>query len=602
MPQSFRTITNIVILSITAGTMSCGKENPASDDADGSTNAAADTVGFLSGEKKAGSVPDDGSFVEAPDITSLSLERARIAEGEPFVVTVGFSDDEGDVAGVNFGIREDNAFYILPFDDAAGETHGAVQLTLFPENYLPGHYVLSFSLFDAAGHIGAAAKVLGTILNPDGSVPEGASTHSPETDPDTETDTGSGVDKGTEGDSEDAPTDDDSQGDSETGPPEGGPTFLMGYQGDPSLDEPPAIVAVTPTENGPYIRVVTEIGPRFLEGDAHDYADRRLAFSASPEFWVDGKSPIAVLDIDAPEDLTWAPIPSDDTGASTYTVPVLRPQLLPTGGVVYQVSQSSVDTPDAPAVLRLAAWTPETDDLIVQEGLDALIQAQPEIEACLPDCGITRGTVDGTFAASPVENQVYFTLLGASEDAEAASTIPEHGYLARWDVETGETDILTYLGADATVLNLTGDGRFVVLVHEDVWKRYDIENGTLATFDEIPAYLEAGQTSPDSAYVVKGWAGCGDFGGISIYDLDADSGFQIIDAGLYRDFHKGVSNRVQLTSDGETIYFMAAADDCVTYKSEVVVMESPVTELNSDPETRFTLDPRYDFGIFILVE
>ena len=72
----------------------------------------------------------DGSADEAPKITSVSIDPLRVSHKDPVLVTLGFADDEGDVAGVNFGLAADDVHYVLAFDDAAGETAGVLLLVL----------------------------------------------------------------------------------------------------------------------------------------------------------------------------------------------------------------------------------------------------------------------------------------------------------------------------------------------------------------------------------------------------------------------------------------------------------------------------------------
>ncbi len=533
--------------------------------------------GFVTGEEAPGPVPDGTEA--SPAITAVSVDPGRIRHDDPILVTVEFTDEEGDIAGVRFGLVDDDVHYDLPFDDAEGETAGALLLILYPRVYTAGYYGLRLSLYDAEGNTGPAVEAPFTILTPDGALPPGDAsrdTGSGETDTDSTPDTDTDPDTGT---GEEIGED--------TGPPTDGPTFLMGYQGNSEAGEPAAIVAVTPTAGKPYIEVVSEIGPRYLGGNSHDYNGRRLAFSASREFWVEGRGPIAVLDIDHPDEVRWVPIPED--APDSFEVPENRPQLLSDGRVVYQVSNAAGG--------RLAVWDPGTETPELQAELADLLLAQPEVLDC-SDCGVTGGVQEGTFAASPDDAFVYFHLAGTDD---ANEMVDGTSYLARWNLETGESEVLAFLGEQGTVLNITGDNNYVVVAHEWQWKRYAVADGTLEVFDEAPSYLEAGQTS-GGAEVVKGWPGCGDSAGVMLYDLSEGTSLRIIDALLYDDSHKGVNERVQLTADAATVYFMASADDCVTYQSEVAVMSSPITELNPDPELLLTLDYRYDYGLFVLIE
>ena len=125
----------------------------------GSSSSSGGVVGFATGTETAGPVPVDGTSAAAPVVTALTAASTSISKGQPLRVNLNFSDPQGDVAVINFGIAGEDTHSVLSADMVGSNTSGTVTLDLYPANYVAGVHVLMVSLTDKAGHVSASATL-----------------------------------------------------------------------------------------------------------------------------------------------------------------------------------------------------------------------------------------------------------------------------------------------------------------------------------------------------------------------------------------------------------------------------------------------------------
>ena len=130
----------------------------------GSSSSSGGVVGFATGTETAGPVPVDGTSAAAPVVTALTAASTSISKGQPLRVNLNFSDPQGDVAVINFGIAGEDTHSVLSADMVGSNTSGTVTLDLYPANYVAGVHVLMVSLTDKAGHVSASATLAFTIV------------------------------------------------------------------------------------------------------------------------------------------------------------------------------------------------------------------------------------------------------------------------------------------------------------------------------------------------------------------------------------------------------------------------------------------------------
>lgn len=531
-------------------------------------------VGFKTGRPRPGPVPSDGTAPGAPQIDSMSLAKSDIERGAALRVSVDFSDEDGDVEAVLFGVDGEGQHFELSAASAAGSTSGTIILELFPGSYVPGRYTLVLSLVDAMGHVSAAKRAPFVILDPDGSPPD--------KDPDGST---------TRPDSGPGPNPD-------TGSSGGGGSFIMGHTPE---GQPATLVRVTPgTGSAPNIATLTDVVPMHLRRDYTDYRNGWLAMIAAPEVRPpaeDNVSGIAVIELSNPSQVYWAPIPPAPDADHHYVVPDERPQLFPDGRLVYKVVHRTNSQWDDYHQDVLGVWDPKSGKLELQPLVTPMYLALPEVDACNPECDMEVGTLTGPFATAADNRTVYFTIHGFGVDMMMIHRA--HAYLGRYDAQTRQTEILEYLNSDAAVYAVTGDGKWVALSHEGKFKKYDVTTDTLTVFDDYPDHVHSGQVA--GAGFIKGWRQCeGGYGGVVYFDLGAGDAFRVIDPALYEEGKKGLDAANQISADGKMVYFMASADACTNYAADFVVMSSPLEENNPTPKKLFELGAEYSTNMFVL--
>ena len=146
----------------------------AADTPDVGTNSdvsAGGPSGFFTGQVQQGTVPSDGTNPDAPKIVVVVSWDPELNAGDPLRVDLGFSDAQGDLATVNFGISGQPTYNTLSVGSVGTQTSGTLTLDFTPQSYDPGDYTLVISITDQAGHTSASATVNFTILNPAGTVP-----------------------------------------------------------------------------------------------------------------------------------------------------------------------------------------------------------------------------------------------------------------------------------------------------------------------------------------------------------------------------------------------------------------------------------------------
>jgi hypothetical protein len=140
----------------------------------GSGGKSADSgglVGFTTGQPQAGTVPSDGTAVEAPKVTAVQITNNPAKNGEPLRVNVSFNDAQGDVVKANVGIAGQSTYSVVSVAEIGALTNGTLILSLTPSSNSSGTYTLIVSITDSAGHTSAAASQTFTVLNPDGTMP-----------------------------------------------------------------------------------------------------------------------------------------------------------------------------------------------------------------------------------------------------------------------------------------------------------------------------------------------------------------------------------------------------------------------------------------------
>ena len=165
LETSWKCISTFNLLLI--GTLALG----CSSKSDSNSNQGG-VVGFVTGTTTAGPVPSSAAPTAAtPVVTALTAASATIVSGQALRVSITFTDTQGDVAFVNFGIAGESSHAVLSVAGQAAGTSGTLTLDIYPAKYVPGTYVLMVSLTDAAGNVSAVATL--TFVISGGAVPVG---------------------------------------------------------------------------------------------------------------------------------------------------------------------------------------------------------------------------------------------------------------------------------------------------------------------------------------------------------------------------------------------------------------------------------------------
>lgn len=546
------------------------------DDA-GSSGATGGVVGFKTGVQHDGEIPSDGTEEGSPDVGDLEMSTTDIAQGEPLEPTIDFSDAEGDVATVNFAIEGEGSYYTLDVSDTTGgAASGEITLQLYLKKHVPGFYTFQVSLTDAQDHVSAHKEIDFAILEKDGSRPD--------------TDDGK------------------SDGDTDTGKDHTGPAkFVVGYVGESGGDK--KLVQISAEDGNP--TSFTHVYPEGMSRMNIDYQNGHMAMrTPNDEFNDEDHFPIAYLHASNPSSVTMATIPPIREPEKYYWVAdALSPRILSDGRVVVGITEETHNWDDLYANGQLGVWDPKTDTFEIQGSLTPLILAQPEVSACNPGCDIEQGTRSGHFAVSPDDRYVYFYALGYGVDL--AMFHNGDGFIGRWDLETGESEILANMGADGcNIWAVSADGKKVLFTQYLQWKVLDVASRTISEFGldqgehlRTGFDIATGQVRGDT--MISSWRGCeaGKYGGIVSYDFSSGSTTHILDGeALEVDWNaSGITDNVQLGHDKKRAYFAASDDWCANYSAGFTVVEVPLEARTKKAVDYFHLDKTYAYSVFLLL-
>ena len=141
-------------------------------------------VGFFSGQVQQGPVPSDGTNPEAPTLVVFAPSNPQLDAGAPLRVEVSFTDAQGDLSTVNFGISSQATHNTLSVGSVGAQPSGTLTLVFTPRTYVPGDYTLVISVTDNAGHTSASTSVNFTILGSSGPEPGNRDAAIPADEPD----------------------------------------------------------------------------------------------------------------------------------------------------------------------------------------------------------------------------------------------------------------------------------------------------------------------------------------------------------------------------------------------------------------------------------
>ena len=572
----------------------------------GGTSPQGGVVGFLTGTETPGPVPSagdgpDGGSLDAPKVVGISATSTTIHKGDPLRVSISYTDAQGDLASVNFGIAGESTHATLSLGIAGANTSGTVLLELYPRNYVPGTHVLVVSLTDLAGHTSASVTLVFTIVEPDGGVFVGP-------------DSGSsiGADGGLAADSardaavvRDAlipnPGVDGAASDGSTTLPSS-PSFIMGSFGDSTKNEAAGLVKVTVSGGQAVTQPLIELVPLNYSANRIDYRKGRVAMivadSAVPTA-ATGRGSIVAFDVANPATRWFVPIPKSATTGYHYTIDATRAQVLDDGRVVVTVMYQSDDIYEDYKPRQLAIWDPVKDTIEVQGALDTFVLGQPEIVSCA--CDAEFGTLaTSVFAVSHDGRYAYFAPMSAGTSGSV------HGgpvFLARWDLVARTTERLYYTNTGATPWAVSDDGTRVIVEHDSKMQALDPTAKTLVDIEPYTGAVNAGQVL-GSKYI-RSWRGCdvGAYGGVSIMDSKGTAAFRVLDAEKLPSPFRGVDVMSQIAADGSAIYLVVSTDACTNDYTKVAIMQVPVASENTANAVKLTeLDAKYDTGIFTILD
>jgi hypothetical protein len=537
---------------------------------------------------------DGSSVAAAPKISSLTAASTTIGSGEPLQVTVTYTDAQGDVSSVNFGIvGEPNHATLSLAGITNGATSGSVSLALFPRNYVPGTHVLAVSLTDLGGNTSAVATLGFTIAGPDGGSSIGV-------------DGGVAIDGARDAAlARDVFTPD--AGD--TGPAVDGSTtlpgsasFIMGSYGDSTKNEVAGLVKVTLSGGQAVVQPLIELVPDGYGANRIDYRKGRVAMivsiSAIPAT-ATNRGNIVAFDVANPATRWFVPIPKSPTTGYHYTIDATRAQVLDDGRIVVTVMYQSDDIYEDYKPRQLAIWDPVKDTIEVQGALDTFVLGQPEIVSCA--CDAEFGTLaTSVFTVSRDGKYAYFAPMSAGTSGSV------HGgpvFLARWDLVTRTTERLFYANTGATPWAVSEDGTRVIVEHDSKMQALDPTTKTLVDIEPYTGAINVGQVR-GSRYI-RSWRGCdaGAYGGVSVMDSKGAAAFRVLDAEKLPSPFRGVDVMSQFSADGGSIYLMLSTDACTNNNTKVAILQVPVASENTANAVKLAeLDPKYQTAVFILLD
>jgi hypothetical protein len=561
----------------------------------GDDSSKGGVVGFLTGTETPGPVPSDGAnpdggVLNAPKVVSITAASTTIQSGDPLRVSVSYTDAQGDLANVNFGIAGESNHSTVSLGITVSPTSGTVILDLYPRNYVPGAHVLVLSLTDLAGNTSATATLVFTIAGPDGGlsiVADGGLLGD-----------ASAADRAGDGAADKAG---DAAKDSITTPPSG-PSFIMGSYGDSTKNEAAGLVKVTVGGGQAVVQPLIELIPDGYGPSRIDYRKGRVAMivsaSAVPTT-ATGRGNIVAFDVASPATRWFVPIPKSLTTGYHYTIDATRAQLLDDGRVVVMVMYQSDDIYEDYKPRQLAIWDPAKDTIEVQGALDTFVLGQPEIVSCA--CDAEFGTMaTSVFTVSHDGKYAYFAPMSAGTDGVV------HGgptFLARWDLVARSNERLYYTNTGATPWAVSDDGTRVIVEHDSKTQALDPTAKTLVDIEPYTGAINAGQVRGSS--YIRSWRGCdaGAYGGVSVMDSKGAAAYRVLDAEKLPSPYRGVDVMSQISADGSSIYLVVSTDACTNDYTKVAIMQVPMVSENTANAVKLAeLESKYDTYIFTLLD
>ena len=382
-----------------------------------------------------------------------------------------------------------------------------------------------------------------------------------------------------------------SEDDAGTGPGSNtasGPTFLIASRG--SGDSLAAgLYLLSNSTTGPQFTFVTEYRPTYTSIEYADMNSGRVAVRVDKSLVPEGESGLIYFDVANPTDIRWAPIP-DAPEDHHYTLANYRPQVLTDGRIAYPVVLNTDNIYDDAHWGMIAIYNPSSGDVELSGNPSSFVLAQPE-----KGSDTEGGSCTGHLVLSPDDRYVYTQVYGYGTNMGTYHV--DHKFTVRYEIGSPgsyerivhSTDRPTAMTADGKYLILSGDG-----LH-----RVDVEKKTDVKVDDYSNIFNVGQVSRTGSKMFKIWRGSG----LGQFDMSTvpPGWIQVIQGDEINDSYRGLGHGAQYSMDESRVYFTASTDYYTNYKTPLRIFSSPITELNSSPDSITTIPVEYCTSFFMLL-